>query len=278
MLVLRAGLSSVLLWASSFPGITAGLIGYSPLELAAMRFLIASIALAIVSAIKGCRRPKREDLGLIALLGLVGVTSYHLLLNAGETHSDSNTAAFLTATAPLFTTIIARSQLGERVSRATWFGIPLGLVGVAILFKIDTENFGTALGPSLLVVAALCWGLFFVLQKPLLRHRSPLEVTTYAVWVGSLPLLPFMPQAIFNAESAPLPSTLSAAYLGLGPTAVAYVLWAYVLSNMPAARASLLTYLTPLVSVFIRGPLYSELLVRSPTQEHPSHPLIAHLQ
>jgi drug/metabolite transporter (DMT)-like permease len=64
---------SLTLWASSFPGIKASLDGYSPVGLAAVRFLIASLALASIAPWVKVRRPRKSDLPLIGVLAFVGV-------------------------------------------------------------------------------------------------------------------------------------------------------------------------------------------------------------
>ena len=104
---------------------------------------------------------------------------------------------------------------------------------------------------ALLLGAALCWRLFFVLQKPLLTQHSPLEVTCYAVWIGTIALALFLPDAIVELRSASLSATLSALYLGVLPTAGAYLCWAYVLATVPVSQAALYTYLVPVLSAAI---------------------------
>jgi drug/metabolite transporter (DMT)-like permease len=101
------------------------------------------------------------------------------------------------------------------------------------------------------LAAALCWSLFFILQKPLLKFYAPLEVICYAVWIGTLFLSVLLPKAFSALRTAPLSATLSAIYLGLFPTALAYVSWSFVLAHMPASRASVYTNLVPLLSTAI---------------------------
>src|SRR5215813_14859822 len=92
---------SLFLWASSFPGIKVGLNGYSPFELAGLRFLVASLTLAGIAPWLGVRRPRAKDLPLIVPLGLLGVACYHLAVNYGELEATSSTAAFITNLGPV---------------------------------------------------------------------------------------------------------------------------------------------------------------------------------
>ena len=52
------------------------------------------------------------------------------------------------------------------------------------------------MGTFVLLSAALCWSCFFILQKPLLTYYTPLEVTCYAVWMGTVFLSMLLPQGV----------------------------------------------------------------------------------
>lgn len=238
---------TLLLWASSFPAIKLGLGGYSPLQLAALRFAAASAILGSAAPFLGVRLPRRQDALLILALGLLGVAAYHVLLNFGETLATASAAAFIANVAPLFSAGLART-IGERAGRGTWLGLLVGLLGVWLISASLPGPSPLNLGCLALLLAALCWSLFFVLQKPLLSFYSPLEVTSYAVWVGSLLLAYWLPGALAAAGTASPSATFAAIYLGILPTACAYLCWSYVLSLIPVSRASVYTYLVPVLS------------------------------
>src|SRR5215470_17984963 len=122
--------SSLILWASSFPGIQAGLGGYSPFQLAALRFAVASLLLAGLAPWLKVRRPRTKDLPLILALAFFGVASYHHAVNYGELKATSNTAAFFTNLSPVFTVLIARLVLGEDLGGRLWIGVGVSLAGV----------------------------------------------------------------------------------------------------------------------------------------------------
>jgi drug/metabolite transporter (DMT)-like permease len=238
---------TLFLWASSFPAIKSGLDGFSPLELAAVRFLMASAVLACVAPVFGVRVPRRSDVKLILALGLAGIAAYHILLNYGEMISTSGAAAFITNIAPVFSTVLA-GVLGERVRGRAWAGVFVSLGGAWLISLSLQGPFTLDLGCLLFVVAALCWSLFFVLQKPLLAYYSPLEVTCYAIWTAALWFAMFLPGAVISARSASLTATISAVYLGVLPLACGYLCWSYVLSKMPVSQAAIYTYFVPIIS------------------------------
>ena len=79
---------TLVLWASAFAGIRAGLRAYSPANLAVLRFLIASAVLGIYAAVAHFRRPKFRDIPGLILSGAIGISFYNLALNYGETPRD----------------------------------------------------------------------------------------------------------------------------------------------------------------------------------------------
>jgi len=239
---------TLLLWASSFPAIKVGLGSYSAFHVAALRFVIASAMLGCIAPLLGIRLPRRRDTVLLLALGLIGVSAYHLLLNYGEALATASAAAFVANLAPLFSTILART-IGETASSRSWLGLIMGLGGVSLISGSLPGQFILNTGCLLLMLAAVCWSLFSVMQKPLLAYYSSLEVTCYTVWTGALLLAVFLPGAVAASGTASLLATLSVVYLGILPTACAYLCWAYVLSKISVSRAMIYTYMVPVISV-----------------------------
>jgi drug/metabolite transporter (DMT)-like permease len=93
--------------------------------------------------------------------------------------------------------------------------------------------------------------LAVVSQKPALRHASALQVTTFGSAVGALACLPFTGQLVSQLAAAPLTATLSVAYLGVFPTAVAFTTWAYALARTSASKMGATTYLVPALTVLM---------------------------
>src|SRR5262245_48856262 len=78
----RLALATALLsWASAFVGIRAGLQGYSPGQVALLRYLVASLLLIGPWLMKRCQWPARRDWPIIALTGLLGISLYNVALN-----------------------------------------------------------------------------------------------------------------------------------------------------------------------------------------------------
>ena len=242
---------ALVLWASAFAGIRAGLRAYSPGHLAILRFLVASIVLGIYAAIAHFRRPKVRDLPGLALTGAIGITFYNIALNYGETRVTAGAASLLIASVPIWTALFARFWLHERLTAMGWFGVVLSFAGVALIASGEGE--GIRLSPQALVIlaAAITSSVYMIMQKHYLGRYNALEFTAYSIWFGTLLMLPFGGGFIHALRSAPVSATFAVVYLGIFPGALAYVAWAYVMSHGTAGRTATLLYIIPVMAIGI---------------------------
>jgi drug/metabolite transporter (DMT)-like permease len=244
--LLAAGVTMVL-WASSYPGIRAGLHAYSPLHLALLRYAAAALTLGCYALVKHLRLPGFHDLVGIALLGLVGIAFYGVALNTGELSVPSAVASFLINMAPIFVALEARLWLGERLHRLGWLGMFISFSGVAVIAWRGMSGWALDARTLLIVSAALAFSLYVVGQKPLLKRTSAIEFATYAVSASACGLLIFLPGLPEAVRAAPLSATLTVIYLGVFPGAIGYITWAYALTHLPASTAASFLYVQPLL-------------------------------
>jgi drug/metabolite transporter (DMT)-like permease len=242
---------TLVIWASAFAGIRAGLRAYSPANLAVLRFLVASSVLAIYAGIAHFRRPELRDLPGLALTGMIGITFYNLALNYGETRVTAGAASLLIASVPIWTALAARFWLHEKLTAIGWCGVFVSFAGVALIASGEGE--GIRLSPQALIIlaAAVTSALYMILQKHYLGRYSALEFTAYSIWFGTALMLPFASGLVHALRAAPASATLAVIYLGIFPGALAYVAWAYVLSHGAAGRTSTLLYMIPIVAIGI---------------------------
>ena len=112
---------------------------------------------------------------------------------------------------------------------------------------------GLGFGAAALIVlaAAVVQGIFHTAQKPLLARYTGFEVTVYAMWAGTLFILPWAGSLLRALPHAGGPALASAVFLGVAPSALGFVLWAYALSRMDVGRATLSLYLVPAAAIVI---------------------------
>lgn len=242
---------TVTAWASSFPAIRAGLAGFGPAEMAALRFAIAGLPSALFLLAARAALPARADIWRFAVGGILFIAAYAMLLNFGQRVVPAGPASFIINTNPIMTAALAMLLLGERFSRTAWLGTALAFAGIGVIALgkgLDAE-----IGVSVLLIlgAAVCNAISTVVQKPLFARHKPLEVAAWNMAIGGFVLLPFLQGAVVQAQTAPATAFWSVVYLALVPSLIGYVTWAITLSRLPAARASNFQYCVPPLAMLI---------------------------
>jgi drug/metabolite transporter (DMT)-like permease len=247
--VFLALVGTILVWGCAFAAIRVALRAYSPGEMALLRFLFASGALAIYAVITRMRMPSVRDLPGVFVLGFLGFGFYMPALNFGERTVPAGIAGLLIATIPVFTALLAVAVLGERLGVQGWVGVLMAFAGVALIVAGQQRSLTVSRDALFILSAAVSAAGYFVLQRPFLKRYAPLELTTYAIWAGTLMLLVFSPRLPAQVRAAPLRETAAVAYLGVFAAAAGYVMWNYAMSKMPVARGASYLYLMPVVAM-----------------------------
>lgn len=258
-LALVAAFVTVGLWASAFVGIRDAGHHISPGALSLGRLVIATAALGALVLARREAMPARSDLPRVALVGLLWLGAYNVLLNAAERHVDAGTAAMLVNVGPVLIAVMAGTLLGEGFPRSLFTGCAVAFAG-AILIGIATSERGldSATGALECLGAAVAYAGGVVAQKPLLARTSGLTITWLACAVATVACLPFAPQLVSDAGSAPASSVAWTVYLGLVPTAIGFTTWAYALARTSAGRMGAFTYLVPPLAVLLGWAILSE--------------------
>jgi len=243
---------TIFLWASAFVAIRAGLQDYSPEGLALLRYLVASVCMAIVY----CRLPQRnkmqlKDICALLGIGMLGIGVYNLTLNYGELSISSGMASFITSQSPIITTFFAIFFLRERLNVVRVMGFLVSISGVGLIAMGETGALQWSTGLTYILLATIAGGCYSVLQKQYLKKYHAIEATTYVIWGGTLFLSFYTPLLHQDLMHASLKTTLTVIYLGVFPAAVGYIAWSYVLAEIPASRAVSFLYFMPFVAMLL---------------------------
>ncbi|EFV12300.2 DMT family transporter [Segniliparus rugosus] len=257
--VLAAGIT-VFFWASAFVSIRSAGRHYEAGALALGRIAVAAALLLAIWAIRREGLPPREAWPRIALGGLLWFSCYMVALNQGERHVDAGTAAMLVNVGPALTVLLAGWLLKEGFTRNVLLGLGISFLGAVLVGVATGGTDGSASwsGVALCLVAALCYALGMVVQKPALRQASALQVTAFSCLVGALACAPFAGQLWDQARQAPLSATANLVYLGVFPTALGFMTWSYALSRTEAAKLGVTTYIVPLIVILLSWALLGE--------------------
>ena len=155
--------------------------------------------------------------------------------------------------APIFTALLATAFLREKLGWSGWVGGAIGFGGAAVIAIGEGRSggFTIGMGAFLVIGAAAAQACYFVAQKPLLARYGSLALITYAIWAGTLFLLPFLPGPTAALRTASPAATAAVVYLGVFPSVVGHTTWSYALARTSASRSAGTLYLVPVLAVVI---------------------------
>jgi drug/metabolite transporter (DMT)-like permease len=179
------------------------------------------------------------------------------LLFWGEQRTSSGLAAILQTIIPAFGLVIAHYYLpDERITLWKVCGIALGIAGVALIFsdQASVEDGKSALaGSAAIVVGAFCVAYSNVLVKARARHIEPAALAAGQMICGLVPLL----LAGLTLEGNPFTfrwttlAVLSLLYLALVGSAIAFLMFYWLVRNMDVTKTMLIPLVTPPIAVFL---------------------------
>jgi O-acetylserine/cysteine efflux transporter len=178
--------------------------------------------------------------------GAVGYGGVILLQNAGIARTSVTHASLIVGAVPVLVAVIS-AALGRGTAAGTaWIGSLLALAGVGLVAGGGT---GTSLAGDLLVLTSVTGSAGFIVAQPRLLHgRDAGAVTAVQLASGGLAVLPFavLVEGVPPAPSAPTP-IIALIALALTGTALAFWLFAWAQTRVPAEVAGAFVNLEPLV-------------------------------
>ena len=242
---------ALLTWSSAYAAIAYALASFTPGEVAFARLAIGSLCFAMLLLVRRVPLPARRDWPQLALLGVIGLTVYHLCLNYAETRIASGTAAILISLVPAATAAVSAIWMHERLSARTLVGLGVALVGVVMVVLASGKQVKFEPMAALVLLSVLASAIYFVGQKPLFARNSMVGVTAFTFFAGTLGTLPFasgLPQALAIAPWSHLAALL---WLGIAPSFVGYLAWNAALRRVSASQVSSFIYFSPPIAVLI---------------------------
>ena len=253
MAAAAAALVTVVFWASAFVGIRSAGRVFSPGALSLGRLIVGLVALVAVSLVRREELPSRDALRAVAgpllVAGVLWFGAYNLMLNSAERRVDAGTAAMLVNVGPILIAILAGLLLAEGFPRTLFAGLVVAFAGVAVIALATAQHAATTAGIVLCLASAVAYAGGAVAQKVVLRRLTALQTILLCCMIGVVFFLPFVPQLVRQAGAAPTGSLVWIVYLGVFPTAVGFVTWAFALSRTDAGRLGATTYLVPPLSI-----------------------------
>ncbi len=234
------------LWGGSFLFIRVAVPSLGPLLLMELRVGIASLALVLFAAAVG-RRPKlRARWRQFLLIGTLNAAIPFTLIAAAEIHLTASLAAILNSTTVMFAAVAAAVWSRDPLTARKVVGIVLGVIGVVVLVGWDPVELDGAvlLSVGAMLAASLSYGISAVYVKRTFVGVPPLGMAIGQLTGATVVLFPFAALSV-PGESPPVAATASVLALALLSTALAYLFYFRLITNVGPTSTVTVTLLVP---------------------------------
>jgi drug/metabolite transporter (DMT)-like permease len=238
------------IWGMPYLFIKIAVEEVSPSVVAWSRLTLAAAVLLPLAWKLGALRGLGERWRILAAFAAVEMAVPWPLLGFGELHVSSSFAAILIAAVPLFVALLAtRFDHSERPTATRFAGMLIGLAGVVALVGIDIGGQrDELLGALAILFVAFCYAIGPMIVKRRLSDLDPLGPIAASVGIAALLLTPFALASM--PDSVPSADTLaSLAVLGLLCSALAFLLFFSLITEVGPGRATVITYVNPVVAL-----------------------------
>ena len=250
------GVLVAVIWGFAFVATKIGLQSFSPSQLAALRFLIASVPAVFVA------RPRVSWPALVAIGSTLFAGQFLFQFFAIAHGMPPGLASVAVQTQAFFTVLFAALVLRERPTRRQLTGMAVAFAGLGSI-GLTVERDLTVVGFCLAMMSAVSWGVGNVLVKRL----AAVEMLNLTVWLSLVPPLPSLalslaldgPAHLLRAASTASWLGVGAAiYLGLVATVFAYAIWGSLLRRYAVATVAPFALLVPFVGALSSWVVFGE--------------------
>jgi drug/metabolite transporter (DMT)-like permease len=260
LVVVHLGLLLVaIVWGGNFVALKHLLGPLAPVDVVVIRSIGAAVFyLAFLAAVGRIVIPVvPPDTRRMILIGVLGIPIMSLAMAYGLTRLDAGLASLLVTSNPIFTAIISRILIGERLTSRKVTGILVAFAGFLVVLQFGSAGGARMerdqmLGVLIVLLGPLAWAFYTVLSKPLLGRYPPVYVASYTTMAGGVVFVPFL---LFDAGMRGRLLELGAVdwlavlYVSLLAITVAYLLWYWGLRVLTPSQTAVYTYLVPVFGV-----------------------------
>jgi|SRR5690606_7909153 len=246
---LAAFATLALLWGYNWVVMKLALDYSGPIDFAVLRVCLgALVVFALFPVLRVPLRPRHVGktiwLGIFQTTGFVGLISWSLAIG------QAGKSAVLAYTMPFWVILLGWPFLGERLRGLQWPAVGIALVGLVLV--LDPGGAEAGIMNSLLAVGAgASWGISVIIAKkiPVNGREELLSLTAWQMVFGAIPLIV---AALIVPER---PIEWSGYFVGalafnaIGCTALAMLLWLYILQRLPATISGLSSLIVPIIGV-----------------------------
>jgi drug/metabolite transporter (DMT)-like permease len=250
-----------LIWGTSFAASKIALEHVDPFYLALTRFVIGAGVLLLVAFILGRFSLNVFRDPIVWLIGLLNAVG-QFMQNYGMQSTSATNTVLLVDINVVFVALIAAVVLKESLTRYTFYGLGLGLVGVAIISTggdVGHMLNGNFVGNLIVFLGGVVWAFYIVYQKKALIKNTDVymisagAITTTAIFGVPIGLL------LSSSTATDLGGYLAIIYLGVACTAGAFLFYIAGLKGKGATDSSIILFLEIVFAMLFAFILLSEI-------------------
>jgi drug/metabolite transporter (DMT)-like permease len=248
-----------LVWGSTFFAIRIGVREIPPFLLAAIRFIIAGLALYLWMLAHGERSPARRQWASAFILAiLIFVLDYGLLFWA-EQRVPSGIASVIMSTIPAFTALseilLLRTQ---KLTMRLALALLIGIAGVAVLLSRSLNLGGEPIdnvGAAALIVGSMSWSIASALTRKMQLPSSKVMSSGIQMLAGGF-LLALTSAALgefhdFHPSAVSRGAWLALLYLIVAGSIIAFTAYVWLIHHESPTKVGSYAYVNPVVAVLI---------------------------
>ncbi len=254
------------IWATSFILIEIGLTELDPFSLVFWRLTSAALVFTSVTLLLGHRFPASISFWrtFIVIAFFANVVPFSLIA-IGQQYIQAGLASILNGMTPIFTALLAHSFLKhEPLYLHRLLGLIASFIGVVVIFGIDAlYDFDLgSIGQLCVIGAALSYGIGFILGKKYAGDFNA-YVSCSAMLVCSAATM-FVISTLWHTGLPQQPQSwgvwIAILFMAVVGTGIAYIIYYYLLARVVSTNVSLVTVLSPPMTIFIGGLFLGEVL------------------
>jgi drug/metabolite transporter (DMT)-like permease len=254
----------LLFWSLNYVVGKVALREFPPVLLTCLRTTIAGAFILPIYLWRERGRPwtwTSRELGELLLLGIYGVIANQLFFVLGLAWTSVAHAAVIMTLMPILVLLLAAFLGQERITARKVLGMTIAAAGVGVLqLERKSGSGATLLGDFCTFLCGISLAVFTVRSKQLMKRFGSLMINSVAYIGGSLAIAPLTIwlSVRYGAGRASAAAWWSVAYMAVFSSVLAYFIYNYALTYMPASRASAVSYLQPLGATLLAVLLLGE--------------------
>jgi drug/metabolite transporter (DMT)-like permease len=262
-------LGATICWASNIVAGKEALRGFGALALAQLRLAGAALVLGILF-LAWPRRPRirlhaRQWLFLL-WVALFGITLNQLFFIGGLSRTSVAHAGLIVALGPVMVLVLSCLMRLEALTALKFAGMVISFAGVGFLTMGEARQGSSASlsGDLILIAGSAVFAYYTVMVKELADRYDALTLNMLIFVMGAVMMMPFAGRAILQIRWTIVPPMAwwGMAFMVFFGSVAAYLIYAFALTELTAARVAAFAYLQPVIATALGIWLLGESLTR----------------